>query len=53
MDLCNAMEGWRSLWGSDYFARHNFGVAAKLSTAMGTCSFLYARSKDSMSLGQG
>ena len=30
MDLCNAMEGWCPLWGTDYFARHNFGLAAKL-----------------------
>src|SRR5260370_29019596 len=24
MDLCNAMEGWCPLRGTDYFARHNF-----------------------------
>ena len=30
MDLCNAMERWCPLRGTDYFARHKFCLAAKL-----------------------
>src|ERR1700722_15266454 len=30
MDLCNAMKRWCPLRGTDYFARHNFGLAGKL-----------------------
>jgi hypothetical protein len=30
MDLSNAMEWWCPLRGTDYFARHNFGLAGKL-----------------------
>src|ERR1700758_4628703 len=30
MDLGNAMEGWRPLGRTNYFARHNFGFTGKL-----------------------
>src|ERR1700721_670203 len=35
MDLCNAMEGWCPLRGTDYFARHNFGLAGKFRDCHG------------------
>jgi len=31
----NAMEGWCPLRGTDYFARHNFGLAGKFRDCHG------------------
>jgi hypothetical protein len=35
MDLCNSMEGWCPLRGTDYFARYNFCLAAKFRDCHG------------------